>query len=185
MGTSVPTQIVSTGRVLAPEVNEFDHSYSLFGARAVSPWFHVFLAIVLGILTSCGGNSPTVPPATGGFSAASLKGQYAFLLTGIDSKGAYFARVGSFTADGAGNITAGVQDALNLSAGQPASVIPFTGGSYNVQANGRGQIVLKFATGELQLVMDLQSAAQGFLVEMGQAAATSGSFHLQRNVREQ
>ena len=41
---------------------------------------------------------------------ATFNGQYAFLLTGFDATGNPMALVGSLTADGKGNITAGSAD---------------------------------------------------------------------------
>lgn len=121
-----------------------------------------------------------LPPAAGNFSNASLKGQYAFLMSGIEgTTGAHIARIGSFTADGSGNITAGLEDVLNLSTGQPASVIPFTGGTYTVLANGRGLALLKAAGSVLEVSLTLQSTSTGFVIETDLSGATSGPFYLQ------
>ena len=45
------------------------------------------------ILSGCGGSGKTPLPPTGGFSVASLKGQYGFSMSGLDLSGAYLARV--------------------------------------------------------------------------------------------
>jgi hypothetical protein len=136
-------------------------------------------ALALGLF-GCGGAPITVPPPSGSFTLASLKGQYAFSLTGVEAQnGAYSASIGSFNADGAGNITAGLEDTLNLSSGQAASQISFTGGSYTMQANGRGTITLQGATTSLNLSIALQSASNGFAIQTDLAAATSGTIHLQ------
>ena len=132
-------------------------------------------------LSGCSGGPPlVVPPPTGGFNNGSLKGQYAFSLTGTQGQnGGYAASIGSFTADGAGNITAGLIDILNLSSGQPASLISLTGGAYSIQANGRGTITLQSANRSLKLSVALQSAGAGFITETDLAAASSGAIHLQ------
>jgi hypothetical protein len=132
-------------------------------------------------LSGCAGGPPlVVPPPAGAFGNGSLKGQYAFLLTGIQGQnGAFSASIGSFTADGAGNVTAGLIDVLNLSSAQPASLISLTGGTYSIQANGRGAITLQSANGSLKLSVALQSASTGFVTETDLAAATSGTIHLQ------
>jgi hypothetical protein len=65
-----------------------------------------------------------------------LKGQYAFLLQGFDdATGNQFAIVGSFIADGNGNITSGLEDLNGPDGYKPA--VTFTG-KYNVGADNRG-----------------------------------------------
>lgn len=139
------------------------------------------------VLSACGGGGggSTIPPPppSGGFSLSSLKGQYAFSMSGQVPSGAFLARTGSFVADGAGNITSGMEDVVDLSAGT-ASEVTFGPGSYSVQANGRGVIVLKDSSGNdgLTLNMDLQAPSQGLLVQTDtgiSANAISGSFNLQ------
>jgi Fe-S cluster assembly iron-binding protein IscA len=72
-----------------------------------------------------------------------LQGQYVFRFTGFDSEGAYQA-IGSFTADGNGNISAGLED-VNRSAA-PATNVTFTG-TYQVGADDRGTLTLSSSTG--------------------------------------
>jgi len=72
-----------------------------------------------------------------------LDGEYAFQFTGFDTNGVYQA-AGSFTADGAGNITAGLED-VNNTAG-PATSVPFTG-TYLVSGDNRGVLTLSSAMG--------------------------------------
>lgn len=136
-------------------------------------------AVVLAMsLVACGGSKPPTPPS-GNFSDASLKGQYAFLMSGIDLSGGYFAQAGSFTADGSGHITGGLQDVVQLSTGQPATTIAITGGSYQVQSNGNGTMTLNNASGSLGLNFVLQSSSTGYVVQSDLNAATNGSFNLQ------
>jgi hypothetical protein len=130
-------------------------------------------------LAACGGSSAPPTPPSGPFSNASLKGQYAFLMAGIDLTGGYAARAGSFTADGNGGVTVGLQDFLSLSSGQGAVQVPFTGGSYQIDSSGRGQITLNAASGNLQLDLILQSTSTGSMVETDLSVAMSGSFDLQ------
>lgn len=66
-----------------------------------------------------------------------MNGSYAFLLRGFDANGpVVFA--GSFTADGAGNITGGVEDTMRTSGSQAGVAI--SGGSYSIiqQNNSSG-----------------------------------------------
>ncbi|MGB2626162.1 MAG: hypothetical protein WAK20_05205 [Candidatus Acidiferrum sp.] len=130
-------------------------------------------------LAACGGGSNiTPPPPAGTFSDASLKGQYAFSMSGIDTNGAYIARVGSFVADGNGSITAGLEDLVQGSSG--ASEITFSGGSYTIQSNGRGLLVFTNTNGGgLQLNIALLSTSQGVMVQTDLNDSTSGGFALQ------
>jgi len=123
-------------------------------------------------------NAPSVPPpVTGGFSNADLKGTYAFSMSGTDAGanfGAFIARVGSFTADGNGNITAALEDVTD--AGSLPQMVQFTAGSYSIQANGRGTLTLVSATGGLQMSIALNSENAGVMIQIDLNATSSGSF---------
>ena len=136
------------------------------------------LAIVAAACGGGGGTSSTPPPPTGGFSNASLKGSYAFSMSGQDgTTGAFLARVGSFIADGNGNITAALED-VNIG-GTARQAVSFTG-TYSIQANGKGTLTLNGALGGgLQLSIALNSANQGVMTQTDLAATSSGSFTLQ------
>lgn len=142
------------------------------------------------VLAACsgGGSSPIVtPPPTGGFSDSSLKGQYAFSISGVTANcsggqtcGAYAAQTGSFVADGAGNIKSAMEDLVDLAVSPTAEEVTFASGSYSVQADGRGTLTLQDSAGnKVTFAMYLQSSNQGFLVETDGLFAASGSFNLQ------
>jgi hypothetical protein len=132
-------------------------------------------AVVVNLAACGGGSKITPPPPAGDFSNASLKGQYAFSMSGIDTVGAYIARVGSFVADGNGSITAGVEDVVEGSSG--ASEVTFSGGTYSIQANGRGMLVFNNSNGgSLQLSIALLSDSQGIMVQTDLADSTNGGF---------
>ena len=132
------------------------------------------IAAVVAVAGCSGGGSVTPPPPMGGFSNSSLKGQYAFSMVGQDVSGGFLARVGSFTADGNGNITAATEDLGS------AGRIPFTGGSYSIQSNGRGKLTLtQNATAGIGFSITLTSANAGLMVQTDLNATSSGSFHLQ------
>lgn len=143
------------------------------------------LTLLIGAaLAGCGGSSSTPPPPpTGGFSDASLSGQYAFSMAGADATtGAYLARVGSFIADGNGKITAAMEDVVALGSTPPAAVIVFSGGTYEIQANGRGVLVLSDSNGGgLQLYLEMNSISQGTLIQTDLNASTTGSFSKQNS----
>jgi len=140
----------------------------------------LFFSILL--LLSCGGNSSvTPPPPSGPFSNASLTGQYAFSISGQDTtSGGFTGIIGSISADGNGHITAGIADVLDLSVNPPASVISYSGGTYEIQSNGRGVMTLNVTGGgSLQLSLSLQSNQQGILVETDGAATRNGTLNQQ------
>jgi hypothetical protein len=129
---------------------------------------------------ACGGDgsNPKPPPPTGNFSNSSLKGQYAFFMSGtiLTNNGqTFFARAGSFTADGNGNITTGLED-VDVS-GAPET-IPFSPSTYNILPDGRGTLNLT-GSGPLTFSVTLLSKTEGLMVETDGGATTSGKFFLQ------
>ncbi len=139
--------------------------------------------LVVSLSAACGGggssNQLPLPPPAGNFSNASLKGQYAFSMSGRElcaGLGSFFARAGSFTADGNGNITGGVED-VNTCIG--VVTLQFTGGTYSMQADGRGTLSLINSTGTTNYSISLSSSAQGFIVQTDPASTSSGSFRKQ------
>jgi hypothetical protein len=141
----------------------------------------VILAASIG--AACGGGGSTIPPPpppVGKFSNASLKGQYAYSMSGEDLNGNFISRVGSFSADGNGNITQGLEDVNQDVNGVPVvTQVSFTGGSYVIQPNGRGTLTLTNATSSLQLSTTLISPNKGFMVQIDLNATSSGNFSLQ------
>jgi hypothetical protein len=137
------------------------------------------LAAITAACNGGGGSSVTPPPPQGNFSNASLKGQYTFIMSGSDATvGLSLARVGSFIADGAGNISMAIEDVNSEANGNDATVT-FTGGTYSIQSNGYGTIT--FAQGgvaALGLSVQLSSPAQGLLIENDLNASSSGSLTL-------
>lgn len=152
--------------------------------------FLLVLAAAAALWTaSCGGGGSvaTPPPPVGGFTNASLKGQFAFVTNGevIDTSGTEtpLARTGSFIADGNGNITSGVEDVAEP--GVPANVdIAITGGTYTINADGRGTLTLNVTSGGVPATLNfgivLTSANNGLLMDetstSSQASTGSGNF---------
>jgi hypothetical protein len=130
------------------------------------------------IAAACGGggSTPPPPPPAGNFSNASLKGQYAYSMSGEDLNGAFIARVGSFFSDGAGSITSGLEDVNSVSG---VTSVSFTGGTYAIQPNGRGTLTLSNAVSSLQLSITLISPNKGFMIQTDLNATSSGNFNLQ------
>jgi len=138
------------------------------------------VAVLLSLLVAgCSGynpgfnSGPPPPPPTGPYSNASLSGQYAFSMAGQEPAGTNFARIGSFTADGQGHITAGMEDLAVL--GQAAE-LTFSASTYSIQANGRGTLNLTDSTGTSSFSIALVSAGNGYIVETDNNGTASGSF---------
>ncbi len=139
------------------------------------------LALAL-VEIACGGGSggisgtPAPPPTTGPYSVASLNGSYAFTMTGQDT-GGFFARVGSFSANGAGSITGGVEDVNSGAVG--TAILPFSGGTYSISSNGKGTLNLTNQTGTLQFTIVMTSSTSGLLTQVDGNASASGNFTVQ------
>lgn len=135
---------------------------------------------------ACGGGGATInpPPPTGKYSTASLNGTYAFVTSGevLNATSAVsMVRAGSFAADGTGHITGGVED-VNAS-GTVSSASTITGGSYTVNADGRGTLTLNVvATGfnsAINFGITLTSTSGGLMIDettTGQVSTGSGNF---------
>lgn len=82
--------------------------------------------------------------ATPSTSTTDIKGNFAFLFSGVDLNQRQEALVGSFQTDGNGNITSGAADANSAGTrGQWSSLT----GSYSVDAKGRGLLTIKLGGG--------------------------------------
>ncbi len=146
--------------------------------------FFLLVSILLSALAAAcsnGGSSsgPPPPPPVGNFSNASLSGHYAFSMSGREvcgGQGSFFARAGTFFADGAGHITGGLED-VNVCTG--ILTLQFTGGSYSVSADGRGALNLTNSTGTTNYSITLTTTTQGFVVQTDVNATASGSFQKQ------
>ena len=152
-----------------------------------------------GTITSGGVyTAPLAPPSGGGITVTasktgnisgnaavtiqyanrSLEGQYAFLLTGQDTTGAYSGRAGSITFDGQGNITGGSEDV----AGAGASVA-ITGGTYHVttdsKGNGFASLSAQTASGTETWQVTLQNHQHAEAVLFAAGTVASGVLDLQ------
>jgi hypothetical protein len=140
------------------------------------------LAVLSSAACSSGNGVVNPPPPVGKYSVASLNGQYAFVTNGESFTGGLnatpLARLGSFTADGTGKILAGVED-VNA-AGTTSLALPITGGSYTVNADGRGTLTLQLAQTSIDFGITLTSINDGFMIDetsnTNQSSTGSGNF---------
>ena len=117
------------------------------------------------------------------YSDASLQGPYAFSYSGNDS-GGFYTVAGSFVTDGQGGITNGVEDIMRSgSGGQIQTQVPITTGSYVVNADGRGQALIKtnLNTQGSQFRFAMTTNLHAFLIAFDNSATGSGSLD-QQNV---
>ena len=136
------------------------------------------LVLVLGAglvaVTGCGSSSRSgvvIPPAT---NNALLSGRYAFTFSGQNGNG-ILAAVGSFTADGRGNITAGSEDVNN---GLGSLNLSFTG-TYSIGSDKRGIAVLSTSNGPATWQFTMVNNSHALLVRFDTFATASGSIDLQ------
>ena len=98
---------------------------------------------------------------TENFTNASLKGSYVYQLHGGDSFLNPYREVGVFTADGAGNITGGNDDA---SFNTTSSSVPVTG-TYQIASDGTGSITMTGVIGTITLAVTMVSNSKVYLIE--------------------
>jgi hypothetical protein len=149
------------------------------GKRLILP-----LAIsALAALVGCGSSNSIpnpVPPPSGGFSASDLNGTYVFSVSGIDSQGAPYAIVGTFTANGQGGISSGTIDVNDADLSAPVANSALGSSSYKVGVDGRGQASLGTSPlGTITLDFVLQDSSHGAVTEFDRNATGSGTLDLQ------
>ncbi len=144
-----------------------------------------WLAAVLlaSLAAACGGGGNVIvippPPPVGNFSNASLNGQYAFSMTGTEicaGFSSFFGRIGSFTADGNGRITGGVEDVNTCTGGE---TLQFTNSTYSIQADGRGTLTLTNITGTTNYSITLSTTSAGYIIQTDVNSTAGGSFQKQ------
>src|SRR4029077_1100180 len=135
---------------------------------------------------ACGGGSTVAPPPpVGGYTLASLNGQYVFTTSGevfTGSTEVNLARTGVFIANGQGSITGGVED-VNAS-GTVSPAIQISGGNYTVNADGRGTLTLNLnsngTASAINFAIVLTSTNDGLMIDetssQTQASTGSGNF---------
>jgi len=152
---------------------------------------HIFLGatlLIAGFSAACGGGSnvPPVIPPTGMYSISSVKGTYAFTMSGEDGNGNPIYRIGSFQADGAGNISAAIEDVND--AGTISSYIftPAPSSVYTMGSNGKGTLTLVHpdpvvagAVDTFVFTIALTSTSGGLMIETDGSSTMSGNFQLQ------
>ncbi len=99
---------------------------------------------------------------------SNLKGSYAFMLRGFDAAGPVVT-AGSFSADGSGNITAGVEDVMRTSGSQTQASI--SGGSYALLEQTAYSTVSQGGC----LTLTTSSGSTTFAISMGGCSTSSNA----------
>jgi len=111
------------------------------------------------------------------FNAAAINGTYVFRAAGLDTRGnpangpEGLAVVGMFAADGAGNISGGVDDVNDYGTvnGQNA----LSASTYSVDSNGRGTFQLTDASGTYNYAVYVVDASKSYFIETDTDPATA------------
>jgi hypothetical protein len=129
--------------------------------------------------------NPVAAACTSSGNEAVLNGKYAFSLSGFNAQG-FLAVVGSFTANGAGAITAGEATTSGVLGGQGGNISTFS--SYSVGSDNRGcatlftpfgTFITRFALGSLSSNV----ATEGRMIEWD--APSSSAFIASGTIRKQ
>jgi hypothetical protein len=138
------------------------------------------------VISGCGGSSSSTPPPNqSGFSNSSLSGTYVFSSQGADVNGYPVAIAGSLVANGSGgsnSITGGTIDIVDPDPDfTPLSPVAqsVSGGSYNVNTDGRGQASLTSSYGTYVFDFVLSSTSHGLISEYDTNGTGSGTIDLQ------
>ena len=108
-----------------------------------------------------------------------LHGQYAFLLKGYDQSGYPYQMVGSFTADGNGNITTGIEDIDQVPF--PNLGMAIFPGTYNVGGDSRGTLQITTSLGSFSYAFALNGTGKSGTITTidNSGIRVSGIFKLQ------
>jgi len=139
--------------------------------------FLTLFVATFGAACSGGGSSTLPPPPPLGFSNSSLKGQYAFTMSGQAPDG-FIARIGTFVADGNGGIAAGGVEVVSTFSGG-FQLLNFNASTYQVNSDGRGAINLTNITGTISFSITMTATSGGYICETDGVTGTSGTFQLQ------
>jgi len=111
------------------------------------------------------------------FNAASINGSYVFRAAGLDTRGnpangsEGLAMVGMFTADGAGNISGGVDDINDYGVVNGYNLL--SASTYSVDTNGRGTLHLTDASGTYNYALYVVDATKSYFIETDTDPATA------------
>jgi hypothetical protein len=140
------------------------------------------VALVLWFAMGCSSTHTSTSSDSGpgnGFTNASLKGNYIYSIGGsyfgTAGDNGFYQRQGTFVADGNGHINSGTDDFVQGSTPATSSVT----GSYTIQSDGTGLLMLNVGTMQLQLAFTMTSSSRLTMIEFDSFASGSGGAVLQ------
>lgn len=133
------------------------------------------------LMVGCGSSgNPIIPPLGGGFSNASLKGQYVIAQTGIgvnqQGTAAAFSETVVFTADGNKNLTITVDD-FNQDGVPLTPTLPVTG-TYSIGSDGTGSLIFNYST-QSNYAITMIDDSHFYVIEQDLFATASGFGEMQ------
>lgn len=139
--------------------------------------FIVFLVTLAGCAAGTKLTNGQPPPTVSGpYTNANLNGSYAFLIRGTNT--GFFSVAGSFQANGAGMITAGVEDIDSPGTSVVMNNVAISG-TYTVLADGRTTANIVSPAGNFVLDFVLLSNQHGLAMRFNSGTTASGSIDLQ------
>src|SRR5579875_1027450 len=150
-------------------------TWTLTGAGSLSS--QTSTSVTYNAPASVGSNTTVTVTPTSANNNSELNGQYAFLVSGFDdASGEQFAYIGSFTANGSGGITTGIEDE-NLPSGAVAGIA--VQGSYTLGNDNRGTLTLANAGGLAKFAFSAGAIIAGVatklhIIEFDDTSGTSG-----------
>jgi hypothetical protein len=168
-GGALSTAVSLTGSATAPNATTGRGTMTITDSTGTSSYnYYVVSAGKLRFLNTSAASALAIGQAEvqsgGSFSAASLSGTYVFGSAGESTYVDGIHSVGLFTADGAGNITAGTFDTVQD--GNPVTNISLNSGSiYTVDSDGRAVVTLNLSSGTTnRKVMWLVSSSRAYFL---------------------
>ncbi|HYL14207.1 MAG TPA: hypothetical protein VEV41_14285 [Terriglobales bacterium] len=130
----------------------------------------IALLLALAAMPACGGGSGNFIKPGPGPNNAMLNGQYAFAFSGENSNLSLIIAAGSFTADGNGHISNGLEDVTV--AGSPGQSLTFSG-TYSIGSDGRGTALINTSNGTVNWQFTLLNSSHALLIRFDVGAVTA------------
>jgi hypothetical protein len=130
----------------------------------------IALLLAFAAMPGCGGGSGTLIKPGPGPNNAMLNGQYAFAFSGENSNFSLIIAAGSFTADGNGHISNGLEDVT--AAGTRGQNLTFSG-TYSIGSDGRGTALINISNGTANWQFTMLNSSHALLIRFDVGAVTA------------